>query len=211
MKKLFFTLLLISLGSSVIAQNYYDSNDKKKVNSEKPLNEFPRENIMSIEPVSFFIGGFVMGYERFLTNTSSLKFRAGYYYREDAGIYNGYNYFEGFNLKVNFKKYINDVHENESTIYISPYALYKQITLEENNMGQLAVPVTREASTASVGVMVGTIIGISETPFFIDVALGGGMFFPIASGSHDEAHLGFVNHYKKGVGPQLDFAFGYSF
>jgi hypothetical protein len=196
MKKLLFLVLLCLSGSFTIAQNYYDSDDKKKVNSEKPLNEYPRDNIMSIEPISFFIGGFVMGYERFLTTTTSLKFRAGYFYREDASIYNGYNYFEGFNLKVNYKKYISNVHEDETTIYISPYALYKQIKLEESHMG-LAVPVTREASTASLGIMVGSIIGIGDTPFYIDLAIGGGMFFPIGTGSHDEAHLGFVNHYKK--------------
>ena len=207
MKKLLFLLFFFVLGSTLTAQNYYDSNDEKKVNSNKQVNQYPGESIMSIEPITFFVGGFVVGYERFLTNTTALKFRAGYYYREDA---DNYDYFEGFNLKVNFKKYISDVHENESTIYISPYALYKQIELKEDNQN-LAVPITHEASTASVGVMVGTIIGISDTPFYIDVALGGGMYFPIGTGSHNEVHLDFVNHYKKGVGPQLDFAFGYSF
>jgi hypothetical protein len=213
MKRLLFILLFFSFGTSVMAQNYYDSGSKeKKINMNKELNEYPKENILSIEPITFFIGGFVMGYERFLSPTTSFKVKSGYFYREDPAAYSGdFNYFEGFNLKFSYKKYINHVRENEGNLYISPFALYKQIELEENNQGLRPVPVTKEASAAAIGIMVGTSLVLDDTPFFIDIAIGGGMYFPTGNGSHDVAHILFVNHYKKGVGPQLDFAFGYSF
>lgn len=213
MKKLLFLVLFCLSGSITIAQNYYDSDNKKKnVNMNKEQNVYPKENILSIEPISFFIGGFVMGYERFMSSTTSLKIKSGYFYREDPAAYSGdFNHFEGFNFKMSYKKYINDVHENEGNLYISPFALYKQIELEENNQGLTPVPVTKEARTVGIGVMIGTTMVLDDTPFFIDLAIGGGMYFPTGNGSHDIAHIPIVNHYKKGVGPQLDFSFGYSF
>jgi len=148
-----------------------------------------------------------MGFEHFTSDLSSWRISAGYYFNEDTELYEDFTKYEGFNVNIQYKRYMYNRYSYDENIYLSPQVLYKQIELQDQD------GITPNASAAAIvpGISIGFFMKFDDTPLTVEAALGGGFAFPIGDGDSDAAHIPILNGYDRGATALVDLSIGYAF
>lgn len=170
-------------------------------------NNYTQEFLLS--PLSFFVGGFEIGYGivRPKTNTRLL---AGYYFSENAVSYGeSYNNMEGFRLELQHL-FLKPV-DGGMRYYAGGYGIYKSISMDKRQFGgNNPRTVAVSGSAVSFGIILGVRSFVADN-FFFDLYAGGGPTISLNDNNVDDVHIDIVNPYKRGINPRLGLTFGIAF
>lgn len=195
MKNIF--LILIALLFTLSANAQQDKKDTTR-------NNYKREFL--VNPLSFFVGGFELGYGVVRTK-SNTRLLAGYYFSENAGSYNDqFSNMEGFRIEAQhlFIKPVN----GGSRYYAGGYSVYKSITMDKR------ISSTRTDAISGSAISFGLLLGLRSfvaDNFFFDLFIGGGPTISLDDSNSDDLHLDVVNPYKRGINPRGGLIFGIAF
>lgn len=171
------------------------------------LNSYHKEVLLN--PFSFLVGGFEMGYG--VTNDAKkriTRFFAGYYISENAESYgDDFKNMEGARFEVQhlFTKPI----DRSVRYYVGAFAVYKTIKIEHKVGPANSRYETLRGGAFSFGLMVGMRNYVTDN-FFIDYFIGGGPTIPIG-GDGEHINLDVVNPYKRSINPRAGLTLGLSF
>lgn len=196
MKKIYSLLTILCVALSVSAQ-------ESKQDSTR--NSYKQEFLLS--PLSFFIGGFELGYG-ILKPKSNTRFMAGYYFSESANSYdNNLSNMEGFRVEVQrlFTKPVNGGRR----YYVGGYAVYKTIRMDRDRGTAIENDVVR-GTALSFGIILGSRHFVADN-FFFDLFIGGGPNISLDKTHDDIVHIPIVNPYKSGINPRGGLTFGIAF
>jgi len=161
-------------------------------------------------PLSFFVSGLEAGIEFPVRDRQALRLSAGYFYSFTAGAYNNfgetsrngyfysYNEMEGFRTEAQYRFYWYSDNRTEN-YYITPFAVFKTVTLEANRSGGQLPPqqIELNSSAASFGVLFG-LKAIMLKKMSVDINIGGGMT-PTRIGDYELAHIEQINPYRRSI------------
>ncbi|MDL5049500.1 hypothetical protein QQ054_26130 [Oscillatoria amoena NRMC-F 0135] len=214
MKKIFLPLLLLCIIQTASAQ--------KTRTADSLRNSYKREFLLS--PLSFFVGGFEVGYGMINSKGRNLRFIGGYYFSENPGAYNEdepltstptytRKNMEGARLEVQYL--LMKPSTNGMRFYGGPYGVVKTISMDVSRTINGSSTVTTlnykaRATAVSAGIILGMRQYVMDNIFF-DAYIGGGVNIPVSSEKIDDVHLDVVNPYKRSINPRAGITFGYAF
>lgn len=213
---IFFAILFTIVFSSFGQQRLRDS----------VRNSYRQEFLLN--PFSFFVGGFEVGYGNISAKQHNRRIFAGYYYSENPGFYNDgdgssstinntnvtYKNMEGFRLEGQYL--FMKPTDGDIRLYFGPYAIFKTISMDVSKVDRSSSTVTQtlnykaRGTSGSIGVMLGLRTYIMDN-FFVDYYIGGGITIPFSGYNIDDVHLDVLNPYKRSVNPRLGATIGYAF
>ncbi len=196
--RIIFPLFFLFASVSVCAQRQKDSI----------LNNSHKEVLLN--PFSFFVGGFEMGYG--VTNKENTRISrgyAGYYFSEDATPYgDDFKNMEG--ARFEFQRLFTKPIDRTARYYVGGFVVLKTIKIDHKISPTLKNYETLRGSALSFGLMVGMRNYIIDN-FFIDYFIGGGPTLPIGGGNGENINLDVVNPYKRSINPKAGLSLGVSF
>lgn len=200
MKKIIVLLIVALAFTATKAQSYSHRKDSVR-------NTYHKEVLLN--PFSFFVGGFEMGYGVINpANNRITRLFAGYYFTEAADSYgDNFRNMEGgrFELQHLFTKPV----DGAMRFYAGGFAVYKTINMEKR-IGNTQNYSTVNGSALSFGLIVGARNYVADN-FFLDLFIGGGPTIGLNRSNEDDVHLDIVNPYKRSINPRAGFTFGISF
>lgn len=174
---------------------------------DSALNEYRNEFILN--PLSFFVSGFELGYGAIFPDGFNFRVIGGYYISETASSYsNQFKNMEGFRVECQYLG-LKPV-KSSSRYYLGGYANYKQISLERESAFNSNRFDKLHASAVSLGVLLG-VRQYNSGGFFFDFHLGGGPTISIDNTNAEEAHIPIVNPYKRSINPRAGLSIGILF
>jgi hypothetical protein len=191
-------------------------------------NNYRRE--FMINPLSFFVGGFELGYTKISPDRIGTRLYAGYYFSENAGSYGdnnntssssssstavsaNYKNMEGARLELQVFKM--QPSKSDFLLYYGGYAVYKFINLDvskTSNIGGATTTVDYKAKGAALGL--GLILGMRNyvhDNIFLDIYAGGGLNLSLNHMYEDDVNISLVNPYKRSINPRAGISVGVSF
>ncbi len=194
-------LLFITLLCTLAANAQQSKRDSLR-------NSYTQEFLVS--PLSFFVGGFEVGYG-FTTQKTNTKFLAGYYYSENAGSYfddgiTEFSNMEGFRVEAQ-RLFIKPVNGG-LRYYAGGYAVYKTIRMDKQVRSNDVQKLT--GSALGFGLILGARTFAGDN-FFFDLFIGGGPNISLDGSNDDDVHIPIVNPYKRGIVPRAGLTFGIAF
>lgn len=196
--KIVFPLLFILVSVNLNAQRYKDSI----------LNSYRQEVLLN--PFSFFVGGFEMGYGK--TNEKNTRISrgfAGYYYSENAESY-GEDFKNMEGVRLEFQRLFTRPIDRTARYYVGGFVVFKTIKIDHKTGPTVNNYETLRGSALSFGLMVGMRNYITDN-FFLDYYIGGGPTVPIGGGNGENINLDVVNPYKRSINPRAGLSLGISF
>jgi hypothetical protein len=214
MKKIFLPLLLLFAMQTAFAQ--------KGRTADSLRNTYNREFLLN--PFSFFVGGFEMGYGMINSKNHAVRFFGGYYFSENPSSYNEEEPFgvtptytrknmEG--ARFEFQYLLLKPASSGMRFYGGPYGVVKTISMDVSRTINGSSTVTTlnykaRATAVSAGILLGMRQYVMDNIFF-DAYIGGGINIPVSSEKIDDVHLDVVNPYKRSINPRAGLTFGYAF
>jgi hypothetical protein len=185
-------------------------------------NSYRREFL--INPLSFLVGGFEVGYTKISPERVATRIYAGYYFSENAGSYDGngsstngtsakYKNMEGARFEIQLLKM--KPAKSDFLIYYGGYAVYKFINLDVNKTtttgsSTTTIDYVAKGSALSFGLVIGMRNYVHEN-IFLDMYAGGGMNISLNHMYEEDVHLPVVNPYKRSINPRAGISVGISF
>lgn len=177
-----------------------------------------------INPFSFFVGGFELGYGK-IKNNRNTRGILGYYYSENPDFYDDgydnsfpsttvkYKNMEGF--RAEFQYLFMKPTDGGLKYYGGPYGIFKTIKMDitRTSVSSNATVVSDYVARGTSG-SVGVIAGVRSFAFdniFIDLYIGGGITFPFSGSNIDDVHLSVLNPYKRSINPRAGLTLGLAF
>jgi hypothetical protein len=174
---------------------------------DSTLNEYRNEFILN--PLSFFVSGFELGYGAIFPDGFNFRVIGGYYISESAAAYNDkFKNMEGFRVECQYLG-LKPV-KSSSRYYLGGYANYKQISLEKESSLSPNRFDKLHASAVGFGVLMG-IRQYNSGGFFFDFYIGGGPTISVDNTNAEEAHIPIVNPYKRSINPRAGLSIGILF
>lgn len=198
MKKNLIILLLLFVTVKVSAQYRLGAKDSAR-------NTFKKEFLLN--PLTFFISGFEVGYGRiFNNNRENFRVLLAYYISEGANLYpdNASN-LEA--LKLDMQYLFTRPVQGSLRYYLGGYLTYRSVKLDITGR---PASYTAKGSSASFGVLMGARSYASEN-FFIDLYFGGGPVVPLNSANQNDVDKKFFFPIKRSVIPRAGILLGISF
>lgn len=213
MKRCLLLLAIICISITTFAQQSHRDTIR---------NNFKQEFLLN--PFSFFVGGFEVGYGSINAKQHNRRLFAGYYYSENPGFYNDespinnieytYKNMEGFRLEGQYL--FMKPTDGGLRFYGGAYAIFKTIKMDITKVDRSSstniqtVNYNASATSGSVGIMAGARNYIMDN-LFVDLYVGGGITMPFSSNSIDDVHLETLNPYKRSINPRAGITFGLAF
>jgi len=219
MKKIFLLSVAVLLFSSAFSQ-------KKALDSLR--NTYKRG--FMINPFSFFVGGFELGYGMMNSRMREAKIYAGYYFLENPGPYNDrdnnstittnpnattFKNMEGARFEVQYLFF--RPAEDALRYFVGGYATFKTIKMDVSKVNNtsggsstIRTDYTARGSALGVGIVLG-IRGYIMDNLFVDIYTGGGINFSLDHRYEDDVNLDVVNPYKKAIIPRGGLSLGIAF
>lgn len=188
-------------------------------------NTYDREFV--INPFSFFVGGFEIGYGKITANQMNLRGYLGYYFSENAASYNEedngttnsngirkeFSNMEGVRAEFQFLK-IKPV-KDDFRFYYGGYAVFKTITMDVESTNTTGGSITTinyvaKGSALGAGLLFGMRNYVHEN-FFFDIYGGGGINISLNRAYEDDVHIPVFNPYKRAVTPRIGCSIGLAF
>lgn len=199
MKKIFFIAVLAAVGIQAAAQQGLKDSIKNTYRNE-----------VLLRPLSFFVGGFEVGYGRITKNNKgNFRLLAGYFFSENAITYDGRfdeaSNMEGFKVEA---QYLGTRPVDGGTrYYAGGYSYFKTISLDiKDNLRSY----TANGSALGLGIILG-IKSYAVDNFFLDFYLGGGPNISLAHTYEDDVDISVLNPYKRAIVPRAGLTVGLSF
>ena len=178
------------------------------------------KKMIHFNPLSLFVGGMDLGFEKATTNKESFKIDVGYYLSENAGGLNlgsgDYSDLNGMRIEFQYR-FFRKTNNYTRNLFIAPFLNFKTISAKYTETKTVSsgppnytytttkTVTNHSASTVSFGYILGYRKSIMENIYF-DASIGGGLFLPVSGSNHKELNVPFFAPYQKGA--QFKAAFG---
>lgn len=196
-------LLTLSFFTASHGHTSFKADDEPVTTTRKALYK----KMVHFNPLALIIGGLELGYEIPTSGKESFLVQAGYYLSEEAGfldLKDDYSNMNGFRLEMQYRFYRKN-NNYIRNVFIAPFVNLKTLsadhreTIYQNNPPTtIEKTTTYSASTVGIGYMLGSRKSIYEN-IYLDLSIGGGVFFPVSGEHHKQLHIGLFNPYQKGV------------
>ncbi len=177
------------------------------------------KKMIHFNPLSLFVGGMDMGFEKATTNKESFKIDVAYYLSENAGSLNlgGDNYSDLNGMRIEFQyRFFRKTNNYARNLFIAPFVNFKTISAKYTETKTVSsgppnytytttkTVTNQSASTVSFGYILGYRKSIMENIYF-DASIGGGLFFPVSGSYHKDLNVPFFAPYQKGANFKASF------
>lgn len=198
MKNSLIIILLLFFSVKVSAQARFSAKDSAR-------NTFKKEFLLN--PFTFFISGFEVGYGRvFNNNKENFRILFAYYISENSNLYPD----EASNLeayKIDLQYLFTRPVQGSLRYYLGGFLTYRNVKLDITGKPTNYVA---KGSSASFGVIMGARSYLSEN-FFMDLYFGGGPTVPLNSSNENDVDRKLFFPVKRAVTPRAGLLFGISF
>jgi len=206
-----------------------EEEEEEEEPDEPPLlpPPVPHRHFM-LNPLSFTISGFEIGYGKCDEKNNYYRFYGGYYFSEEAGIYNDNDDGNGFGQPIPTVKYKDmeqfrfefqyaKMFSTVSTLqyYYGFYGIIKSLSAQVTRTSvNSSVILTSNYKARAFAASPGLILGVRQyfkQHVFVDIFGGGGITIPLDGTNVDDIHRGTILPYKRSINPRLGLSVGITF
>ncbi|MCU0428658.1 MAG: trichohyalin-plectin-homology domain domain-containing protein [Cytophagaceae bacterium] len=202
-------------------------NKKIKQEQKAEIDGLMESNtIISMNPLSLFVGGFELGIEKRVNKKEGLRFSGSYFYNEEVWYYNTGRELQGGKLNLQYRFYLKNNKPGLFGLYVGPEASVKTIQFDQTVTfvkDTITDPfwgydtyiysrkdTTMKATAASLGIVCG-VQGLLFRRLTYDFHFGANVLLPLSSYDSQDVSLPFVNPYGRGSHPRFSFTIGVPF